>query len=263
MRATKIFLALLFSCASALSQDVIANAVIKNAQIGVTNNGGGGGGITSGSVVNYKFNGTTTDSSGNGLDATVTGNTIYTNDINSVANHAIYVDGSTTISINDPTVAACGTENISFTFWFRPGPFNGSGKVVFEKGQFGNFGYYAYTLQKAGDTTQGKLVVAFEPGGSEKTVTTSDTTFQQNTWVHVGVVRNGAVGLIYTNGVDTGATSQNISGDLTTDLTHAFKIGDYITGGLPYTGAVDQFLIYTNRALTVNEVSNNWFFGPQ
>jgi hypothetical protein len=199
--------------------------------------------ITNGLVAWYPLAGNVNDHSGNGYNATATGNIAYTYGVLSVPNTALLPDGTTTYLTKSNLSAAIST-SISISGWIKPKNFANT---------YSGFGFRAPV-----DAPGAFYINALSTGNYEVRLRNSSGTaftsgsisITTNIWTFVSLTYNGSTLTFYTNGVP--ATSLPASGTLGSS-TLSFYIGDS-----DYLGNLPNFPIggvrLYNRTLSATEI---------
>lgn len=223
--------------------------------------GGGGGTWPADSrVADWKFNGDLTDASGGGNTLTMqSGTASFTVDESGVANHALIFNGATPTraEVASTSLANFTSGNFSVVMYLTntAANFNAS-PVIFSKGTVGGTGYhFQLHLAAGGDNLAAHAIMGFHTaGGVQKITTTADRAIPLVGQLCLVFTRNGTVGKIYLNGTDiTDAASQSLL-DPVSDTTDKFRIGDYSGTGFPFTGNMQEMLLFS-RTLTSGEVA--------
>lgn len=218
--------------------------------------GGGGGGFPSGAVIDWRFNNSLADSSGNANTATMTsGSASYTTDEATAANKAIALSGSQAAQAGSATPGNFTSSDFTVSTWVKVTQADlNNNPVLFSKGIFDNSGYYGQFIVNPGSPdTVGRLEFALNPSGQNLIAKTGDTVLSVGTWYNIVCVRSGTAGLIYINGVDSTSHSDTMA-DPVTD-SHNFQVGTYSGGGDVLTGNIAQITVW-GRALTPTEIAS-------
>lgn len=253
MRTALLFITL--SIGACYGQVNIQNSIIKNGVCGLNTSSGGGGGFPSTSITfDWQLNGNLTDASGNSNTATVTaGSLSYTTGQDTIANHAASLNGSTYFTLSDATVANFTSSDFSISFWVNPGTGAiSSSPFVIEKGNFNNNGYFAQIFA-TGTPGSGGIDFYINQSGARQITEVASASIPEGSWTHVVFTRQGTVGKIYINGVDTTSSADSIINPAT-DTSDGFRVGAAAGGTSTFTGAVDEVAVWS-RALTSTEVS--------
>lgn len=213
--------------------------------------------ITTGLLAYYKLDGNTSDSSGNGLHATLTGTGSYTADHNGNPNAAMYlvsnvVPGNTFLSMGSPPQFSSFTNQIAVSYWIRQTESwfgsGGTGEIaLLNQFAFSN-GLYTGLVSTNPANPQNKI--RFRVNNALYLDGTVNVSLNQ--WTHIVCTYDGAQLRIYQNGVLTAWANHtgnvNYSG-------HGMFFGKMPIGAgqFTYRGDVDQIRIY-NRGLNPNEV---------
>ncbi len=135
-----------------------------------------------------------------------------------------------------------GSGNFTIDFWIRFNSVNGS---QMPSGWWsGSTGTYSWRIHYYGD--QPGMYFQYSTDGTNVfNGIGSVWTPSPNTWYHVAIVRHGADGLFFVNGVKTGATG-NFGTDVLYSATSPLYIGSVFSGGEPgylFNGYLDEFRI--------------------
>jgi hypothetical protein len=221
--------------------------------------GGGGSAFPSDSIVlNWKFNGDATDSSGNGNNGTVHGTTFYTTDETGAATHALHLDGSTAyVDAASVSVANFTSGDFSFVAYCTNNAADfSSGGVLLGNGVFADHGYFFQVhLAFSGNSLAATPEFLWLDAGGTHTIQATDRSMSAVTANYCLVfVRSGTSGKIYVNGTNVTAGSQPTIGTITASSTTKFTVGKYLGNSNFFPGNVQQIIVYS-RALTPTEVA--------
>lgn len=238
------------------SQTIIRNAVIYNAVIGPTNApiGGGGGSplITSGLVGYWKHDNnsgtTSTDSSGNGNNGTLSGSTTPSWSSPYIGVASLAFNGSTAyVNIPANSILEPASGNFSIMFWLK-GTTVGNGMIYSE--YVGVNGDYVFMRVNGSGTVD--AVFQGQHGGPSGALSTTVVT--DGSWHLIVAVFTSGVTSIYTDGVLENTSVDTTGVPVSPGL--AVNIGTFQNGsGQFYTGNIDEVGLY-NRALTGTEITS-------
>ena len=249
------------------------------ARTGIISSGGFTPLVSSGLILNldasntlsYSGSGTTwTDLSTTGSNATLINGVGYT----SLNNGALTFDG-----VND-YINGGGNDIFNFTDNTKDLPFTMSGWcyrnvlgtfLLLNKGDTGTANFEAYQMQFTPDNKFG--VYLYDGSGAKNSVSTTTTTFTNNTWYNWCVTYAGNNGneptsynyiKIYINGVLQPATGSTYGGYARMrylNLSNPLWLGSFGSTGtysfIQNSGKIAQYLIY-NRVLTTTEITQNF-----
>lgn len=237
MKKLLLILPLLALCLPAQVQ--LNNARLSNFQATSTGGGGGFSDITNGLALWYKLNGNVLDSSGNGLDGSVSGGPSYGNGVNGVANTALVLNGSSQFA-SSPNTNFPGAVTISI--WVNFSSLANAYNCLAYKSATPAFSLYTTTAGKVAIYNTG---AASYDGSGSHTLATGQwymITFTQATG-------NGLVG--YVNGELDKSTSGN---DIVDSTQTVLYIGeDSGSSGRRVDGAICGVRVY-NRVLNTSEI---------
>jgi hypothetical protein len=223
----------------------------------VSDGGGGGSGWPSDSIVaDWKFNGDTTDSSGNGNNATASGTTSFVADESGTASHAIHLNGTTGfVAANSTSVGNFTSGDFSVVMYLTNNAANFSGSpIIWGNGTVGGNGYlFQEKLAAGGGSDAAHMIFFYHDGAGDHQITTADRAVSIRLNLCLVFVRSGTSGKIYLNGTDITAASPPTIGTIATSST-AFTMGKYLGGGFFLNANIQQVLIFS-RALTPTEVA--------
>jgi hypothetical protein len=87
------------------------------------------------------------------------------------------------------------------------------------------------------------------------TIVTTGNVFSRNTWQHVVCTHNGTTGIVYLNGTNVGQANASLPDNVTGQL----RIGSWANvGSYELNGRISNLRIYKNKALTAQEVLQNY-----
>ena len=195
-------------------------------------------------LVHFKLEGNTLDSSGKGNNAVVTGSPSY---VAGQIGQAIDLNGSNAyLRIPSGVVGTVG--NMTIAAWVN---WDGGGnwQRIFDFGD--STSRYLYLTPNTGG---GKLRFAFNNGGGEQFAEISALAI--GTWVHVAVTLNGDTTTLYVNGspVATKVAPINPTGFDFKPANNYIGKSQFASDAL-FNGRIDDFRIY-NYALTASQVDN-------
>ncbi len=206
--------------------------------------------LDSGLVLYYPFNGNATDSSSNGINATLINNPVYTADHNGNLNSAILLDGiDDYIQADSSQLLDNLTKSYSFSAWVRIDSWyqasQGFWAAIFDKsGVAANSIQYRLSLRNYGTYWFGPDACGDYYGNAFPTL---------GNWFHLIVVQNQSSISLYINGSLAGSYD---CGNALTANNHPLYLGADPHIAMDYlNGALDEVRIY-NRAITVNEIAS-------
>ncbi|MGV9002298.1 MAG: LamG-like jellyroll fold domain-containing protein [Candidatus Saccharimonadaceae bacterium] len=214
--------------------------------------------IHNGMAVWMPLNGDTTDNSGNGHTATLTGSPAPTTGVYGVANTGYRFTGSNQyMTISNADTIPSQTNNYSVSIW---------GKGVSSAG--GDFGYY---VLRGTTTSIGSSVywLGTNTGGTQYLgaasvgrYLTGITTISANasTWHNLILVYADGYQTLYVDGVQRIDQTQSTASNTTTGTV--LTIGGSASGFRTINGSLDDFRVY-NRALALSEVSALYTAGAE
>jgi hypothetical protein len=204
--------------------------------------------LVNGLVLHYKFDGTTTDSSGNGINATFVGsNSGFSVDRNGNENSAAFIGPSAYLDAGNPAVINQLTNRVTVSMWVRQTQsWFGDQTPLLNK--WGGTGMYialdGFNVSNPQNRVRWRI--------NNNTFVTSSVNVPNSTWTHIVCVYTGAQLRIYQNGVLTGQTNQ--TGNIPVTGSN-LQIGRQANGlgAIDYRGDLDEVKIY-DRALNVEEI---------
>lgn len=210
-------------------------------------------------VVSYDFDGSTTDSSGNGHDAAWSGNSSY---VDGIDGQAAVVGGYDYLSVPQTPETMAGSKDFSVSFWYKGISDDAEGPIFSNQDQNDarNPGLAVYDYSPDGVTGTTRLSARVASLGS---VVRQQQLFDVGcTWNYVTVVvdRGHRQLITYRNGQAV-ATSSILSKIGSLSSGQPFRIGS--DGSLTYAadhtayGYVDDFDFY-NAAVTPTQVKNDF-----
>lgn len=203
-------------------------------------------GVPAGIVAWYKLNGDATDSSGNGYNGTVSGQTATTGQ-NGQPNSALLFDGTTSITIPN-TTGLLNSSTLTVSAWFNQSRQNNEQSIIRKDNQVAlNFinGYARFLLQTNGGTTGWTTA-------NDKLCSSCSA----STWALATMTWNGSTESLYING--TLLHSASVTGTInTTNNTVVIS-----PNSSNFFGSLDDIRIY-NRTLSANEVAALYSAGAQ
>ena len=230
---------------------------------------------TQGMVLYYPFSGNANDSSGNGLNGTVTGATLTT-DRFGAANSAYSFDGSTsTIGCGDilDSVFSAPVAKFSVSGWADTrayGSFQTGGGFIIGKNAGGTYGPYQWSVSHVG----GLIVGGVFSDTAQQNYVELTCPMTINQWFHFVLIFDGSLPemqrvKLYVNGQTSsttvyqqvgtlGTTTTNSAQNLTIGATHAAN--NPSSPGNFYNGNVDDIRIY-NRVLSPAEINSLHYEG--
>ncbi|MGL1887452.1 MAG: FG-GAP-like repeat-containing protein [Reichenbachiella sp.] len=210
--------------------------------------------VHDGLIAQYDFTGDATDSSDNGLDATLGDGATATTfptlsvDRDGVASQAYSFDGGDHMIVPHDDLLNFGTDkDFTFTGWFKTSV---TGMILDTYGSNAS-GCYIYL-------TSGTLRFVVFGSGSNVLITSTTTSLFDDAWHHYAVSVKRDVGIkLYIDGV---LDIENTTLTNTLDVTNTvdMSIGGYTASDVNtlsnyFTGSLDEIRIY-NTALTVEEI---------
>jgi hypothetical protein len=192
----------------------------------------------------WHLNSDATDSKGSN-NGTWSGTSAYTTGIGGTNSGSF--DGSSYISISNPTTLQFTTNDFSVSGWFKTTSDNG---IILDERNAGVWnGYDCYI-------SNGRFRAFIgEPNFTNYREVTTTATFNDGQWHNFVFVRQGSeITAVYIDG-----TNQEISTESVGTVTSVANTGDLVLGAradflAPFTGAIDDVAIW-DRALTAGEIS--------
>jgi len=191
----------------------------------------------------WQLNGNPNDSSGNGINGSVSGPTLTTGS-NNVANTAYnFAGGSDAITI--PANSVLNNQNFTYTAWVKPSSLNAATTVV--------TGAPTGSPQLRLDS--GKITLL---SAGVRQFPSSSATVAANVWSYIGVTYNlTGTYTYYINGVAVGSGTDYRAMTFTSSL-----IGRNAAATEPFVGAIDGVRMY-NRVLSAAEMLSLYTSVPQ
>jgi len=204
--------------------------------------------LVNGLLLHYKFDGTTTDSSGNGINASFVGSDSgFSVDRNGNQNSAAYIGPSAYIDAGNPALVNQLTNRVTISMWVRQTQsWFGDPTPLLNKWN-GNGMYIALDGFNSGNP-QNRVRWRI----NNNTFVTSSVNVPNSTWTHIVCVYTGAQLRIYQNGVLTGQTAQTGNIPVTGSNLQIGRQSNGL-GAIDYRGDLDEVKIY-NRAMNVEEI---------
>ena len=198
-------------------------------------------------AVGVSANGTTTDFSGNGNDASFVGNATWT--VNGKRGIGTTYDGSGDYLNLGNFTDLDGVTAFTVSAWFKTDDLSFSSyDGLFARGSSGQRAPWIYGLQ-------GSSVIRFQfetTTGGQHDCTKDTTTLTQGVWHHAVFVWNGSTCVVYTDGV--AGTSDATTGSVLVNTDGSNYIGKTPTLA-EWDGLIDEMRIY-NRALSATEAQD-------
>jgi len=201
-----------------------------------------GGAVTDDLVASWKFNGNANDSSGSGLNGTVTGATLTTGK-NGIASSAYTFNGVDQY-VNFGNSASFSQPNITFAAWIKPAVLSGYQNILAKELQ------YKYRLNGA------NIDVLVSANGTAWTIVNTTTAgLVAGTWQHVAVTisSNPNQITVYKNGVQLNSISY--AGPITAFNTRSLYAATHSPNAEMFNGDMDDARVYS-RALSSAEIQS-------
>jgi prepilin-type N-terminal cleavage/methylation domain-containing protein len=201
-----------------------------------------GGAVTDDLIANWKFNGNANDSSGGGINGTVTGATLTTGK-NGAANSAYNFNGVDQY-INFSNGAGFSQPSITFAAWIKPAVISGYQNILAKELQ------YKYRLNGA------NIDVLVSANGTAWTlVNTTTAGLVAGSWQHVAVTisSNPNQITVYKNG--TQLNSVSYSGPISAFNTRNLYAATHGPNAEMFNGDMDDARVYS-RALSAAEIQS-------
>jgi len=139
------------------------------------------------------------------------------------------------------------TNSLTIEFWVYVTTYDTVGTVIIHQPNGSSVGGFEIWINTSG-------VIRFNKNSSTNIVATSNV-FSRNTWQHVVCTHNGTTGVIYLNGTNVGQAN----GSLPDNVTGQLRIGSYANvGSYELNGGISNLRIYKNKALTAQQVLQNY-----
>jgi hypothetical protein len=211
-------------------------------------------------LIDYNFDNSVNDSSGNDHHATTYGTT-FVADRFGAENSALYFDGLDDY-IEFPNLAELKAElPVSFSFWIKYDSFNINDREVFNTSfeEDRNTGVYFNT-----QSSTGNFAVNFGDGGynyisSSRRTYVTNAQIDIDTWYHVAIIVNSELDMkIYIDCIDNDGVYSGSGGSLVYSDTAA-NIGrhdrDLSNLANYFKGTIDDFK-YWSKSISVDEINN-------
>jgi len=197
-----------------------------------------------------------TDSSGQGNNGVLTGNTATTTKAGKLG-QALLLDGGTVVNMGDPANGSLdfGTNSFSYGLWVYATSSKGGSDMPINKGG-SSAGTNGYDMELGSGAWNASLADATQTKSGQ-----FSTQPILNKWTHLFVVvnRNTNIWKIYVD-----STPVNTGGDISTlgDVSseHRFRLGAGVSDTNPFLGLIDDARVY-NRALSDEEVQRLYAMG--
>jgi hypothetical protein len=141
------------------------------------------------------------------------------------------------------------TQNFSFSFWLKLNSFTtdvvNQGPVIFYRGQFQVYGYYA------GVAADGSIAFVTNQSGAVQVSSTGPGAIATGKWFHIGIVRSGSSVRIYVNGQDVTSTAGSHVNPASAGAV-TFLLGTY-NNYIHMNGILDEFGVWSS-ALSAAEI---------
>ncbi|MGG1515612.1 LamG-like jellyroll fold domain-containing protein [Paenibacillus oryzisoli] len=186
------------------------------------------------------------DSTGNGLNGTLTGGPVWTA---GHTNNALSFDGSDDyVDLGNPSKLRL-TGAMSLSAWVYLDSFTSAGRIISKQGPSGSRGW-SLNLE-----TDGKASFQIASSGTALQIVNTATAIPANQWVHlVGVYEPGTALRIYVNGVLSNANTTSIAASQYNSNLNV-NIGRRPSSELYFEGKIDEVRLY-NKSLTTPEVAD-------
>lgn len=162
--------------------------------------------------------------------------------------NALSLDGTNNSHLKIEAGNVKDLNNFTISTWFKLDESNNWSRI-FDFGSGSNT--YMFLTNKNGAT--GTIRFAFKKGGAEEQINTS-VVAQIGVWTHVAITLNGAVGILYIDGVEAGRNDAMTINPSMLGITTQNYIGKSQFSDPYLKGLIDDFRIY-NRALTTSEIT--------
>lgn len=214
--------------------------------------------LSSGLVAHYPFNGNPGDSSGLNNHGTLgigSNAPVLTADRFGLPNRAYYFDGVTDIITVAPHASLRPTNTVSVSAWIRSeSKVNSAWNFIMTYRYGASTPYDSYKIATFPNVTYNNrwsFGIGNQGTGNQVELLAKQPK-QNNVWMHIAVVYDGASMKLFTNGLLDTSITTNITG--IAYGTGSLAIGNSLTNAIDaFKGAIDELRIY-NRALTNNEV---------
>jgi len=206
------------------------------------------------------------DSSGNGLDGTVSG-AVWANPGWDGTGHCLDFDGQGTNRVSLGTFDIAGNA-ISLACWFKADNLDtpGNDPRMISKAIGGSNDEHWFMVSSSRQSGIKVLRFRLKTDGTtdELKASTTTGTIELDVWIHVTATWDGETMWIYKNGLEVGSLPKG--GTLSTDSSVKVSIGNQPegTGDRPFDGQIDEVLV-CSRAMTeaqvldlVNGVPPDW-----
>ncbi|MCL6589276.1 MAG: family 43 glycosylhydrolase [Firmicutes bacterium] len=206
---------------------------------------------SSGPIVWYKFDGNTSDSSGNNKTATLYGSPTYTA---GRQDSAINLSGSSQY-VGMPSGIVSGLTNFTIATWVRLDTIS-TWSRIFDIGTGTTVNMF---LTPRGGSNVIRFAITTGGYSAEQQINGA-AALPTGVWKHVAVTKSGNVAILYVDGVEVGRNS-----NMTLSPSNLGNTGNNYIGKSQYAdpyldGQIDNFRIY-NRALSASEVSSLYSAG--
>lgn len=162
--------------------------------------------------------------------------------------NGLSLDGTTNSYLNIEAGNVKDLTNFTISTWFKLDESQNWSRI-FDFGSGSNT--YMFLTNKNG--ANGNVRFAFKNGGAEEQIN-STVVAQIGVWTHVAVTLNGAVGVLYIDGVEVGRNSAMTVNPSMLGLTTQNYIGKSQFSDPYLKGTIDDFRIY-NKALNASEIT--------
>ncbi len=165
-------------------------------------------------------------------------------------------DSKTYYNITTP-ILPTSVNNFSFSFWIKSNS-TATNQFFIDKSASSNpRSWIELSRSSAGDIA----FVSNNGGGYNIDITSANSLWNNNTWVHIVVVRNGTNAVIYVNGIEKTSTNNGVaSGAINANTTLRLGVNEAITFNVYVNALVDEFGVWY-KALNYTEVLELYNYG--
>jgi hypothetical protein len=191
---------------------------------------------------------TAADSSGNGVNGTISGAVWTTGRSGS----GLAFDGVND-NVNLGAVNVTGSA-LTISAWFKADAYPGTSPRIISKATASNSIEHFFMLATVNINGAERLRFRLQTNGSLRTLNASTGgSLPVGQWVHAAATYDGAMMRLYLNGTEVG--SRKATGGIDGSTTAPVTIGESPDGAGAFDGVIDQVRIY-NRALTASEIAS-------
>lgn len=213
-------------------------------------------------VAFWRFEGSTSDASGNGRSTTTAGSgvTVGAGALNT-GTQSRATDGTTNTFLNAITGADVVLSDFTIEGWhFNSNALTAGTGAMLAGWSLANTRAFRFIGRRGLGASSYYFGVSPSNGGAETSLQPTAATDNQGVWVHWAAGRSGSTLFVYRNGVSVGSGA---IGTGTIAVARWYMATDTGSGtGNPLTGLIDEVAVYS-RALTPSEIINHYSAGVQ